>query len=206
MYKTLLSIAVFFVSEILSAQEVVLTPEDSEFYKYKTKEEVFYDDFNDDKNKWIGKDYNPSVSIENGMFRVSDTSSWGITVLWDYSKDFEIEFRAKLIGNTPYSAGSFDWGLECGVSNATISFFKSHLNIYGTCDGVEVKTRHRYKRMKEQEFYTYSIRKIGTNYFYFVNDKYCGKHPFWTLVGRRISVGTNEAVTYFDYLKISYLK
>lgn len=140
----------------------------------------------------------------------------GIEIPFDETRDFEIEFRAKVPEKQKgMPVGIFFWGRGCGDSA-----YYSHYWYFDRRRAGEIFDYQGYEnkivsyqlkiRINKDRFNKYTLRKIRDICYVFVNEKLVSTFPFQPFYGYRFGLGAGNhfsaAVVMFDYLRICYLK
>ena len=191
------------------AQDLKLTPKDTAYYTGIARTVILSDNFDDDRNGWIGVLHPPAtVFIKGGIFylKKGTESSWGIDLIIDYSREFEIEFAAKLENKSILGDAMLMWGSDCDIDGETVFYFnKSALHMTTYVAGEWKDMRRYHKSLPATEWYTYRIRKVGKEYHVFVNGNYVFSYPYTKLNGRRIAFQGRRVNVMVDDIRISYL-
>lgn len=119
-----------------------------------TKQVVFYDGFENDKNKWLsnepsdcdtsGNDCTMRIGdtcyIDNGIFHFSMWPKeitnrlyvYEINTEIDFNRNFDIEFKARIDGDDDnFNAGTIYWGRSCNnINGQNIYFGTKNLRIF----------------------------------------------------------------------------
>lgn len=160
--------------------------------------------------------------IKNGTLEITnktDTSTLAtiFPFMIDYSRDFEIEFSARLdLKYTDWAALLF-WGRDSTVEvyNGQFLYYYPKGGYSMTyckgsypepCDYKRTMNAFGYGNNKGG-YNTYTIRKIKDRYYVFVNDRYSRRYDYIPLNGQLLGFGTGrKSVANMDYIQVSYLK
>lgn len=191
---------------------------------------IVYDNFNDDSNNWINKEFNEPPflhKIENGMLYLDSTSDEMGIVSYvnfkiDESKDFKLETRLKIDDDSDDSYITFDFGIlqstdgRRTVSGLDISTSYGQKNYYfGYSNAKEVlitkwnkgkeKYLHRgyFDSIKLGDFNILKIKKENKTISFYINDQVVFSTKFKKLpgIGFGFSSSPNSKV-YIDYFSI----
>lgn len=229
MFKYSLSFLCWTICIITYAQD---NPKDYNAFKGK-KEVVFYDNFDDDRNKWFEESYSPASSkldkdsceyyIKDGVLFQHYTaeedrqfSACEILKNIDYNRNFELSFNAKISGHPKrLNTGIIYWGREQGTLNGYNMYFGQDKSIFIFYSDTQLKDsvhNKASKRMHAKNIYyynsfnMYTIRKYEDMYYVFINGAYYRKLIALPLTGKVIGLGSSfNATTVFDNISISYL-
>ncbi len=151
---------------------------DPEFLQYANaiKQNIFSDNFDDNRNNWPLKAEGRNAEISNGLLKFDNSfyRSLSKKIDFDQTRDYELEIRSRLTLVNPdgvSTALSDDqeqnwayWG------NSRLSFF------WDTYSGglSFPKRKDLYKQIINHGFQTFTFRKIGEKQFIFVNGKFLG--------------------------------
>jgi hypothetical protein len=210
MYKLLLFLLCLSLSAFsLQAQEQGYSPKDSLYYQHVQRTEVLFDNFDDDRNEWIGIPNQPKGTvIRDGFFTIarSDTSAWGIQLPFNSDRDFEIECVAGVRNGHRRGMAGIEWGKACGVGYNQLGFCRETLQFRVDEFGTKVHAENSYKStLPKQDFYKYSIRKVGENYYFFVNEHFIFTCPFKQLIANGLFFCQNKTNLIVDKVRVSYL-
>ena len=212
--KCLSLVILWFPAFLLS--QTVWNPLEYHSISSEEKTAIFYDDFNDNRNKW-GLGHEPrdwSEVIEDGrlLFQSYDDDAKEdlIKVEFDHKRDFEIETYIRFAKGDSMKFFGLQWGKSSDFNNQydflisgnglfTIDKFSGEFYDYipPTPSGLIKKTL--YNKL--------TIRKINNNYYFFINEELVHSMPFREFFGDFIGFQvSNNSSIYIDYLRISELK
>ncbi len=210
--------ALFFISSLLTPAAttfplVAATQKDTTSTKV-----IFFDEFNDNTNKWGDQNNKKANSrIDGGFYYLTATGhAYGEAreVKIDIRKDFEIESRIKIVsGNSDHKNyySMLFWGREA-MSSYYFTFAKDGFVSVETCSSKNqssciTQTGSLQKTtLNPDDFNVYTIRKTNRTYTFFVNGTQFYEMPFAPFFGNLIGFGAGRKVTLaVDYLKVSYL-
>ncbi len=179
---------------------------------------IFFDDFNNNKNKWTVAD-NKYISsrIDSGFYYLTALRhAYGDAqeVKIDTHKDFEIETRIKILSGKADHKNYYSmlfWGREA-MNSYYFTFAKDGFASVEFCDGKNQRdciTQHGSLQkaiLNPEDFNVYMIIKTGSTYSFFVNGTQFYKMPFAPFYGNLIGFGAGRKVSLvIDYLKVIYL-
>lgn len=160
--------------------------------------------------------------IKDGTLEVTNNTTTGtyataFPFMFDYTKDFEVEFRVRLAAQYNDWASLVCWGRDSvneEPNGQSLYFYPSSAYSMAYCNGAITepcnyeKIRHTGSPKKEAgRFNTYTVRKIKDSYYVFVNSEYSHKYSYTPLHGQTIGFGTGpKSVANMDYIQVSYLK
>lgn len=189
-----------------------------------SKELVFFDDFEKENDNWLYKNgdpiiFNKNVFIESGAIHVKGYKkgfkAWASKVPFDYSRNFEIEFKAKVTGGEPnINCGIIFWSRESSESLvANYLYFKSRGYVeLNTTDQVNDENSNDFTSATSIDgfqfngYNTYTIRHYNNYYYIFVNKILVLNKPYRQTHGNLIGIGANKgSLVKYDYIKMSYL-
>jgi hypothetical protein len=178
----------------------------------------FLENFDDNDNDWfVDNDSDSRSEILDGLYIIqSKTASsfvYSIPVGLDLSKDFELEASLRI-----YEApNEFRNGLVWGGSTGPLKFNCMAFNIsrkmwIGDYDG-DVQTYTPWldwslagSLTSPDSYNKLTVRKVGSAYYFFVNETYFGEYPAGGFEGSNVGfiVGSNS-VLYIDFVRVDYL-
>ena len=179
---------------------------------------IFFDDFRDNKNNWtVIANKNESGRIEGGKYYLTATGhAYGEAqpIKIDTKKDFEIEARIKIDEGNPEHKDYYSmlfWGRE-GNDAYYFTFAKDGFASIEICSDKNQSScaiqdeSLKKSNLNPDDFNTYTIRKIGQNYFFLINAEPLYKMPFVPFFGNLIGFGAGRKTTLeIEYLKVAYL-
>jgi uncharacterized repeat protein (TIGR01451 family) len=190
----------------------ILTPELYQSITPEHKIPLFIDEFVDNKNNWL-------LGIkENVWFQNLENNSLFFQsyedvpkedfkeVYIDQSKDFEIELKIRLDKGIPNKFNGLQWG-KCVESAKQFDFFFNGQGQY-TIDKFENGKFTDFVPITSTQLinnYTYNkltVRKLGENYYFFLNEQLVHKMPFEPLFGHGVGFQVAERSS----IQIEYLK
>ncbi len=136
----------------------------------------------------------------------------------DYDRNFEIEIRSKITGSAFNNYfGVLNWGRIGEASYAgqylyyrpyssSAIFHCGNKDVKGSCDGKNYFFKPSKKSYNPTGFNSFTIRKVKSNYYVFVNGIFQTTAPFIPLEGKAIGLGAKgKTKLLVDYIRISYL-
>lgn len=193
-----------------------------DYYAFKGhKELIFLDDFDRDAGIWgDSTDNADEFIIKRGEYIYKsdsfDYSAMPCIVDIDFRRNFEIEFKAKIISNNDNEhTGVVFWGREDTLYNGHYFYFqdKNKHHIFYCNNSIEGIShpdvdKNIYARgvFNTDDLNLFTIRRYNKFYYIFINGIYSGKQKYIPLLGKRIGLGGSRNTTaLFKYIKISYL-
>ncbi len=190
-------------------------------YLYSNKTVVWEDHFNDDHNEWLiredsiaeQKDY---ATIADGYLKYKNTDlkqiyAAGVDPKIDLSRDFEIEYLAKIISAPRKNivASVLFWSRDSINHTCYLYYCRSGKFVYLALDAKN-KTKlnvTRYSRhIRKEDFNKITIRKTGGEIYLFINEHLKSTLKYVPLPGKLIGLGAGpNAEVWYDYIRISYL-
>jgi outer membrane protein OmpA-like peptidoglycan-associated protein len=175
----------------------------------------FNDNFDDNRNNWwIGSSKEFSSSISNGKITMSLDNKGRIQYLWktfdiDYSKDFTIKTKLKIVSGVD----NHGYGLVWGASDASnLLYFiisaNGQVNIYKNYNSkwqeiLPWKFENSINKMYNEN--TLKIENINNHLYFYVNDKVIFDTKNLLGFGGYIGFCLNDIMTVeADYLEINY--
>ncbi len=159
--------------------------------------------------------------IKDGILEVTNNTAKGtyataFPFMFDYTKDFEVEFRVRLAAQYTGWGSLVYWGRDSvneQPNGQCLYFYPSSAYSMAYCNGANTepcnyeKIRHVGRPKKEAgRFNTYTVRKIKDSYYVFVNNEYSHKYSYTPLYGQTLGFGTGrKSVANLDYIQVSYL-
>ncbi len=207
-------------------------------YFYKNKTVVWEDHFNDDHNGWLtdndstenddpndGLTDNDSTEEKNiyaiiadGLFKYKNTApkniyAYGVNPNIDFSRDFEIEYSAKIISapKRNWTASVLFWARD-SMNYSCYLYCSIHGDIsYLAFDVANnqklIKKRYSTHFKKDGSFNKITIRKKSDKIYVFINEHFKSALKYIPISGKRIGLGAGaNAEVWYDYVRISYLK
>jgi hypothetical protein len=179
---------------------------------------IFFDDFDNNKNKWtVADNKNESSRIDSGFYYLTAVGhAYGEAqeVKIDTHKDFEIETRIKILSGKSDHKNYYSmlfWGREA-MSSYYFTFAKDGFASVEFCDGknqsdcISKNGSLQKAILNPEDFNVYKIRKTGSTYSFFINGTQFYKMPFTPFYGNLIGFGAGRKVSLaIDYLKVNYL-
>lgn len=152
------------------------------------------------------------VATNKNDLRVTATS---FTFMFDYTRDFEIDFVARVEKKKIMQKFAIIyWGRDTTNENYNGQYIYFHADgmyrmMYCTgvgqnpCDGERLK----FPAQTKKDFIKYTIRKIKTDYYVFINGTHCRKFAYTPLHGQQLGFGVaNNTEAYLKSIQISYLR
>ncbi|GAB4417310.1 MAG: hypothetical protein OHK0039_27500 [Bacteroidia bacterium] len=179
------------------------------------KQDIFYDGFDDNRNAWwTGNDGTDEATIAQGYLQwerllTSNATSFWNKVFVDEARNFEIETRFKI---AKYSGGYLSgiiWGRSPEQSSDYVFGFNgngSHRICKRTSDVWTYYTDWGSDAIIKDGFNKLTIRKVGNDYLYFINERFVHRERYEPMFGDRIGFVVNFGTKILvDYLRVSYL-
>lgn len=198
----------YFLDELFDSTTVA--PDWADAYGYNDiapsqKTEIFVDEFSDNRNNWnlIGTAQSQR-SIQNGYYEfkslISGASFAARTINFDSSKDFEIETSLEVVsGEAP---AMLMWGASGSENPYFHGFTPDSIGLYGNLqNGISLSRLD--ETITADGFNILTVRKIGSEYFFFLNEQPFDNGRFEDFFGNvhGFYVGGNATIR-SDYLRI----
>ncbi|OQP55851.1 hypothetical protein A4H97_19845 [Niastella yeongjuensis] len=217
--RTIIALIAFFTTStclgqtVTSSQPIAATEKNT-----LTPGAIFFDDFNNNNNKWtVGDHKYINARIDSGFYyltAVGRACGDAQEVKIDTHKDFEIETRIKIVSGKSDHKNYYSmlfWGREAKIGYC-FTFAKDGFAFVEFCDGINqsdctIQNGSLQKAiLNPEDFNVYLIRKTGNTYSFFINGTQFYKMPFAPFYGNLIGIGAGRKVSLaIDYLKVSYL-
>ncbi len=185
----------------------------------KEKNLVFFDNFDNNVNRWwLGDNSEAYGAVEKGNYILEWRGNLPIWyslngIIFDFTKDFEIETSIKqtsgadgnLFGLIFDKSDNGEYGfIVNGKSESVVYRDIKDENRRFIKDGGEVI---RDIKVTYNEYSKLTIRKIGGEIYFFVNEVFLKSGPSNNFISNKIGfeIWYNSRI-YIDYLKVSYLK
>ena len=180
------------------------------------KKIIFEDNFDSNINGWwIEKQGKYKGQIIGGYYHVSypdRTKSLLQSVVLNETSDFEIECSIKLdVGSTPFGTSSAV-GIVWGRHDYDKNQFSFTYNSIGQTAAKKRSSSTKFKNyvpwerndhINSGQYNKLTVRKIGTNYYFFVNEKFLASFPFESFFGNRLGFAVSNGNIVVDYFRIS---
>jgi hypothetical protein len=178
-------------------------------YSYGDKTSIFYDEFTDNENSWPTE--NGEIYYWYYKFRSTDEKQHaaGKPISINTSGDFEIELTIKLASGSKTKFINLEWGWN----NETGERFD-----FGFCNGAhtidkfvngayqDYVNESNSSYVKNDDFNTLTVRKVGSTYYFFLNENLVHTMPFEPFFGDRIGFSVpGYSEVNVDKLKVSTL-
>ncbi len=183
------------------------------------KKEIFFDDFDDNRNNWPmkGIDAKSSFSLSYGQYyfeHIRNDKSWITyrTVEINEHKDFEIEANITKISGVINQGFGIVWGRE--DSNNQFDFNISGNGYYKVNKSYLSKrydiigwTKSSYINRGNGATNKLTIKKTGNRITFYVNDNYLAEKDFQSFFGDKLGfvIYHNQKIA-IDYFRVSYLE
>ena len=210
---------IFFILPCCFLQVTGQTVWDPNVYHSISSEEktaLFFDDFDDNRNEWgLGEtknDWLEKIDDGNLHFQSFDNNAKEDLVRFELeqTKDFEIETAIRFVQGDSIKFFGLQWGKSDDFNNQ-FDFLISGNN-YVTIDKYsgeffDYLEPSVSEYLRKNHFNKLTIRKLNTNYYFFINEQLIYTMPFKPFFGNNIGfqVSENSSIL-IDYLKISELK
>jgi len=180
------------------------------------KTALFFDDFDDNRYEWglgqVKNDWLEQMADGNLHFQSFDANAKEDLINFEIeqTKDFEIETAIRFVQGDSMKFFGLQWGKSDDFNNQ-FDFLISGNN-YVTIDKYSGEFFDYMKPsvseyLRKNHFNKLTIRKLNTNYYFFINEQLVYTMPFKPFFGNYIGfqVSENSSIL-IDYLKISELK
>jgi len=178
------------------------------------REYFFYDEFNDNQNSWLTLNFgNASASISGGnyiLFVNNGASVFQKNFVIDQSRNFEIETRIKIANSYNAEASGFVWG----YSSSNTEFY-AYLFTTSPSQWVGYYQWNSYNAwldftpqnvLQQGEYNKLTIRKIGSKYYFFMNEAFVISKSFEAFFDNQIGfLVADDATIYVDYINVDYI-
>jgi len=180
------------------------------------KTALFYDDFDDNRYNWglgqVKNDWLEKIADGNLHFQSLDNNAKEDLIAFEIeqSKDFEIETAIRFIQGDSLKFFGLQWGKSADFNNQ-YDFLISGNN-YVTIDKYsgeffDYLEPSVSEYLRKNHFNKLTIRKLNTNYYFFINEQLIFTMPFKSFYGNYIGFQVSEhSSILIDYLKISELR
>jgi hypothetical protein len=197
--KSLLLIILLFFGGIIAAQN-----SDYNSFSWSDKEIIYSDDFYSDKGLRASND---GVSFGQYYYKYyelrSSSSDYNGTLYLnkyiDQTKDFQIEVNMKFLSGNDNNGNGITWGRKDNDNRYWFQFtgngyFKIGKKKYGTYTSIKEWTLH--SSINKTEYNKLTIRKVGNQYYFFINDSLVHQCAFESFYGDEncLFVNTNSTV------------
>ncbi len=187
-------------------------------YSEKDKTKIFVDEFNlNSNNWWTGRSAGVNYGvIESGYYQYeslnhTQTYVTKYTVNIDQTRDFEMETALQIInkGDTKNAswASQFFWGVgDNGSFNFNINYDEFYWISCFSGGKYNDWCSFTKKYVNKLIFNKLTVRKVGNQYYFFVNENFVYSHSFEPFFGNQIgfAVAQNNILK-IDYLRVNYL-
>jgi hypothetical protein len=184
---------------------------------YSTSESIFIESFSNNKNSWItglSADSCYSSKIENGVFEITstckDTRPWFcITRTIDITRDFEIEAEILYVQGEDDNSINLIWGKNDDDYKFRFGVSGNGQYRIDKYDGnwINLKNWTISDLVYKSGYNKLTARKIGAQYYFFLNEQLVHTSEFYPLFGNQIGFQDNQNSTMrINYLNVSYLK
>ena len=206
----LLNFIVFFFSCLISLAQ-------TNYEDYLTYENIFTDDFLNNNAGWpTGLSANGCYSskIENGAFEITSTCKDAYPSYWiprstDITRDFEIETELLFVRGENNNSLSLVWGKDDKYNGLYFGISGNGQYKISQYNGswINLKDWTASDLVHMTDYNKLTVRKIGTKYYFFLNEKLAMTSDFYPFFGNQIGFQDNRNTTMrVKYLKISYIK
>ncbi len=169
---------------------------------------VVIESFNNNINNWsVGANQSSRLVIQNGLYTFSSFDNGAYLTVNDFNldtdRDFEIETRIRITeGDRP---ATLQWGGSTTTNNFFYGFTADNFVFTGMNETGTASVRE-IAGLNSRDFNTLTIRKIGQDYFFYVNEQYFDIGRFENFQRDRFgfAVGPNSTIE-IDYLNIYQL-
>jgi hypothetical protein len=177
-----------------------------------SKSDIFSDQFNDNKHNWNRLNEYTECKLINGFLSLTSLNEKSQIAMQNINipqnEDFEIETSIKFVTGDLKTANFLQWGRSdndtkrqdfgfTGMGSYTID------NYNGSVweDIVPFKSS---TLLKKDDFNILTIRKIGNNYFFYLNKTFVFTCPFLAFYGSKVGFSVaGKSTILIDYLRVS---
>lgn len=182
-------------------------------YSKSSKEYVFEENFNNNNRSWlIGNESEREFSITGGYYTLENYAEKAKLIYkqadFDETKDFEIETSIKYIYGEELTShallwangDSKDYGFYFNASGSyKIAYFDGNYN--------NIVDFTFTSALKKVEFNKLTVRKVGSQYYFFINEIFIYQTDFREFFGKQIGFQvSSKSKIQIDYVKVAYLK
>jgi hypothetical protein len=189
----------------------------SKYEDYTVAGNIFSDDFSTDRVGWKtgnSADNCYSSRIENGSLIITSSCKGIYPSFWmspyiDVSRDFEIEAEIQYAGGESNNAVSLVWGKDENYNRYNFAISgDGHFEIFQYNGSfVNLKNWTVPEVYNKTDFNKLTIRKVASNYYFFLNGKLVHTSEFYPFYSNQIGFQDNQNTTMkVNYLKVSYIK
>jgi hypothetical protein len=206
-----------FISTVFFSFFFLISFAQTNYEDYLTSDTIFIDNFSNNKNKWptgLSADSCYNGKIVNGAFELTSTCKdsypwYYIPRTIDILRDFEIEANILYVKGENDNAISLIWGKD--DNGYRFNFGITGNGQYKICryngSWFNLKDWTASDLIHKSDYNKLTVRKIDTNYYFFLNEKLVHTCDLYAFFGNQIGFQDNKNTTIrVDYLKVSYLK
>ncbi len=171
------------------------------------RQRIFVDDFVDNRFDWLHEGAGDLNRIQDGFLFYSNPFDFpyydGKAIYFDPSENFEIDTKMKFISGDLQKPNGLFWGdLIFGVK-FLLGFTQLGDYIVIKSTGVDQKIMGTTKvSINRSDFNELTVRKIGSYYYFYINDQLIYKMDYTPFTGRYIGF----FIAPKSYVQIAYLK
>jgi len=186
-------------------------------YSSNQKSLIYQNDFNSSSDDWATGSFDNGCReshITNGHYELSskctDTNPvhWTNLAVIDYSKDFEIESAIKFVSGENDNSNGIFWGRNTDGYRFRFTFSGNGQYKIDRYNGTwyNFKSWTAASCINKTDFNKLTIRKIGDNLYFFMNEIFVHMMAFEPFFGQQIGFQVNQNSTiWVDYLTVNYL-
>ncbi|MBX2841781.1 MAG: TIR domain-containing protein [Flammeovirgaceae bacterium] len=208
--KSQLAIAYIFNNQFEKAKKLV---HELKINKLLQRESIRDDHFVDNRHKWAstGDGYIGEIRDGHYYFECLDDRSKLTTSTFNIEeeKDFEIEVKIKYLNGKNNNSLDLIWGTPENPEEYSFGFSANGYFVirgYQDEEWVDFKEWTKSEIVNNSDYNKFTVRKIGSNYHFFLNENYIHSMPYTpigeTRIGVKVLSKTSIAV---DDFKVSYL-
>ncbi|MFT5914668.1 MAG: hypothetical protein ACI81T_001161 [Bacteroidia bacterium] len=190
-------------------------PSSYDYVSFSDRTNLFYDSFNNNDKDWSsGTSGKSSGYMTGGAYHWESKVESGYIVHKevdiDETRDFEIETKIKYYSGKKNSGLMLVWGRNSATSdNYNMEFSANGKYWIGKYEDKSYDASKGWTESSSVNQYTYNkmtIRKVGSNYYYFFNEKLVHKAPFRATFGNQVGfLAPGNTAIRVDYLRVSYI-
>lgn len=210
MKKIQLSACIIFLNLIFLSSHAQLQYSD---YSKSNKEYVFEENFNNNSRTWkVGNESEREFTIAGGYYTLENYAEKAKLTYrpadFDETNDFEIETSMKYIYGEDLTSHALLWA---NGNSMDYGFYFTAAGSYKIAyyDGSykDIVDFTQTSALKRGEFNKFTVRKVGNQYYFFINEIFIYQTDFRDFFGKQIGFQvSSKSKIQIDYVKVAYLK
>ncbi|MGE0076561.1 MAG: caspase family protein [Bacteroidales bacterium] len=180
------------------------------------KDRLYFNGFDTESDDWaIGTwDNNRTSRVSYGNYEIKSLKTGTNPMFWtnkvqiNTSKDFEIEASIKYVTGEDNNAISLCWGQKDGSHRFRFGFSGNGQYLIDRYNGewYTFKKWTESSLVNKTSYNKITIRKVGNNYYIFLNGTLVHEMPFVDFFGQQLGFQCNQnTTTQIDYISVSYI-